>query len=179
MNVRDKSLLLIIDAQEKLFRVMFDRARLSANLQRLALGARALGVPVAVLEQTPEKLGPTIPELAGRLEGAPVFAKRTFSGGGHADFMAYLKKTGRRHILAAGIESHVCVAQTVRDLCRAGHSPRVAADATSARTADNHRIGLEICRAAGAAPTSTEAVLFEWLESADHPAFRAILQLVR
>ncbi len=175
----DNSLLVIVDVQGKLALSMFERAGLLANLQRLIASVPDLGLPLAVLEQMPAKLGPTLPALGLNKANVPVFEKRAFSAWGQPEFVKYLEKMKRKHLVVAGIESHVCVYQSIRDFQSAGYVTHVVADAVSARTERNYRIGLEMCCEAGARLTVTESLLFEWLGSVDHPAFRKILQRVR
>ncbi len=176
---RDNSLLVIVDVQGKLALSMFDRAGLLANLKRLIVSAPDLDVPVVVLEQIPGKLGPTLPILEINKANVPVFEKRTFSAWGQPEFVNYLKTTKRNHLVVAGIESHVCVYQSIADFQQAGYVTHVVADAVSSRTEKNYRLGLDMCREAGAGTTVTESLLFEWMVSVDHPAFRTILQRVR
>ncbi len=175
----DNSLLIIVDVQGKLALSMFDRAALLANIKRLIDSAPDLEIPMAVLEQIPEKLGPTLPVLGIKEENVPVFAKRTFSAWGQPAFVDYLEKMKRRHLVVAGIESHVCVYQSISDFQQAGYVTHFVGDAVSSRSEKNYRMGLDMCRAAGARLTTTESVLFELMASVDHPAFRNILRRVR
>jgi nicotinamidase-related amidase len=82
-------------------------------------------------------------------------------------------------VVVAGIETHVCVYQTVADLLAEGFRVEVVADACSSRTAENKQIGLERCRRAGAAVTSVEILLFELLKAAEGPLFKEILKIVK
>jgi nicotinamidase-related amidase len=93
--------------------------------------------------------------------------------------MQALEGTARQQVLLAGIETHVCVYQTAAQLVQAGYAVEVAADAVSSRTALNREIGFEKIRAAGAALTCVETALFELLGTAEHPAFRDILKIVK
>lgn len=175
----DNSVLLIVDVQGNLALSMFDRSRLLTNLQRLIRSMPVLHVPLAVVEQSPEKLGPTLPVLMTSMENAPVFSKRTFSAWRAPALAAHLETLQRTHVVVTGIETHVCVYQTVRDACQAGYTVSVVADAVASRSESNYRFGLDMCRDAGASLTTTEAILFDWMTSVDHPAFRTVLQQVR
>ena len=104
---------------------------------------RRLELPVLWLEQYPKGLGPTIPEVADLLGDQKPLAKTCFSAFGLSDFRQALRETGRRQILLAGIETHICVYQTARDLLDNGFYVEVVADAVSSRTAQNKAIGLE------------------------------------
>jgi nicotinamidase-related amidase len=93
--------------------------------------------------------------------------------------MTSLTEWGRRHVVLAGIETHVCVYQTARDLVEKGYEVDVVADAVSSRTRQNRAIGLERCKLEGANITSLEMILFELMETAEHPAFKDILRIVK
>lgn len=173
------SVLVIIDVQGKLAELMQDKEALFANLERMARGARVLGIPIIWNEQVPEKLGPTIPQLAEALAGLEPLPKNAFSCAGNPRFLDRLAQTSRKGVILVGIETHICVYQTARDLLEAGYRVEVVADAVSSRTAANKSVALERIRALGAGVTSTEMVLFELLGSADREEFRAISRLVK
>ena len=174
----DNTVFILVDLQVKLARVMQDRERLIENVCKLVRGMQVLGVPTLWAEQNPDGLGPTVPEVAEIMPGEPV-TKFSFSCGGEPRFIEALDKLDRRQALVAGIETHVCVYQTVRDLLAAGCEVEVVGDAVSARTLENKAIGLEKMRGAGAAVTTVETALFELLKSADGPAFKDILRIVK
>jgi nicotinamidase-related amidase len=177
LNANDTALVLI-DVQAKLLPAIHEREALLDNLSRLLRGAKALGVPVVATEQNPAGLGPTVPELAGLLEGPPI-AKMSFGCCGEPAFLEALSRLGRRSILAAGIEAHVCVYQTVAGLLEAGYEVQVVADGVSSRKAANRDLALARMAAAGAKITSVEMALFEMLGAAEGSAFKQILQIVK
>ncbi len=176
---RDNTVLVLIDIQGKLATLMHEREQLFANLQILTRGARVLELPILWLEQYPRGLGPTIPEIAGLLPDLQPLPKISFSACGLPEFVRRLARTGRRQVLLAGIEAHVCVYQTGRDLLAAGYRVEVVADAVSSRTAANRRLGLQRLEAAGALLTSVEMALFELLGRAEGPEFKQIAALVK
>lgn len=176
---RGNTALVLIDIQGKLATLMHDREQLYASLQILVQGARALELPIVWLEQYPKRLGPTIPEVADLLPDLEPLPKVCFSACGLEAFRSRLRDTGRRQLLLAGIETHICVYQTGRDLLAGGYYLEVVADAVSSRTADNRRLGLERLAAAGAQITSVEMCLFELLREASGPAFKEIARLVK
>lgn len=180
MKEARESVLVLVDVQARLWQVMHEKDALLESLRRLTAGAKMLGIPVVWVEQIPDKMGPTVDGLAEllRVDGAPV-AKSSFSCWGEPRFRADLGRLGRRHVLLAGIESHVCVYQTAVDLLGAGYSVDVAADAVSSRTAANRAIGLERIRSCGGWIGSVELILFGMLRTAEHPQFRDILRLVK
>jgi nicotinamidase-related amidase len=113
-----KTLLVLIDVQEKLTAVMHDREALVASLVKLVKGMNVLGIPVIWVEQNPAKMGPTLPELQPLLPGSQPLIKTCFSCCGSESFNEAVKASGRRQVLIAGIETHVCVYQTAVALIR-------------------------------------------------------------
>lgn len=175
----NKTALVVVDVQGKLAEAMAEKEALYANLRRLILGGRALGLPAVWTEQIPEKLGPTVAELRDLLAGQTPLPKTAFSCWGDEAFRSQIRSLGRSQILLAGIETHVCVYQTAADLKAEGLEPYVVADAVSSRTLANKRIGLERIQAAGGQVTSVETALFELMRTSTHPAFRDILKIVK
>lgn len=176
---KDNAVLVLIDVQEKLMRVMHERDELVSNLQKLIQGIRALDVPIIWLEQNPGGLGPTVAEVRQHLSGLQPIAKLSFSCCGTQAFQAALKSTGRTQAILCGIESHVCVYQTTMGLLAQGYEVEVVADAVSSRSPVNKDIALAKVRAAGAGVGCTEMALFELLQVAEGPAFKAILKIVK
>lgn len=174
---RDDSGLLVVDMQAKLLPFIAGHQRLIWNIRRLLDGARALGVAVAATEQYPQGLGPTTPELAEKLGTIP--AKLDFSSCECSEIFTSWRDRGIWKILVCGIETHVCVGQTVHDLLGEGFRVYVAADAVGARGALDHEIALRRMDSAGATLTTTEAALFEWCGRAGSPEFKKISQLVK
>jgi hypothetical protein len=176
----EDTVLVIVDVQGKLAELMVDKENLFANLAQLVQGADVLELPILWLEQYPEGLGPTIEPLAALL--APKrqpMPKLAFSCWGCPAFVDALRATGRRQVLLAGIETHVCIYQTTADLLAEGYEVQVVGDAVSSRTAENRQIGLQRVRDLGAVVTSTEMALFELLRVARGDRFRAIARIVR
>jgi nicotinamidase-related amidase len=158
---------------------MHEKDILFDNLRRLIAGTRALGIPILWMEQIPEKLGSTSAEFRELLAPEQPIRKSSFSCCGEPAFTERLEALGRRQVLLAGIETHVCVYQTAADLGNRGYEVEVVSDAVSSRTPANKLVGLERIRAAGARITSVEMALFELMRTADHAAFRDILRIVR
>jgi nicotinamidase-related amidase len=181
MNCHDTALL-IVDFQEKLVPLIQDHQRVQWNIQRLIEGAHTLGVRIVATEQYPQGLGKTVPIVLDALKNAGVAdlpAKTMFSCRQCRDAIASLRVSGIQKILIAGIETHVCVAQTGFDLLAEGFSIYLAVDAVGSRHAKDHQIAIGRLENAGATPTTTEAALFEWCETADNVGFKRISQLIR
>lgn len=174
-----ESALVLIDVQEKLARTMDGREELVRNLERLIRGLLVLDVPILWMEQNPRGLGPTVSALRQHLGEHTPMTKLSFSCFGSEEFERRFLALGRRQILLAGIEAHVCVYQTARDLLARGYEVHVIADGVSSRAAENRRIALERMQADGAHLASTEMVLFELLQRAEGPAFKEILEIVK
>jgi nicotinamidase-related amidase len=172
----DRSVLLLVDLQQRLMPAIAGGEAVVANVRRLAEAARLLGVPVVATEQNPAGLGGTIPAFAAlparRLE------KRFFDATREADFESFLP-AGRPAIVAAGCEAHVCVMQTVLGLLDRGRAVSLVADAVGSRSPANRDAALARAARHGAELVTTEMVLFEWLATSDHPRFREVLDLVK
>lgn len=179
MLSRTAAVLIMIDFQGNLFEAMLDKEKLLANNVRLIQGFKTLNLPIMVTEQVPEKLGPTIPQLAAELGGIQPIAKQTFSCWADASFHDQLESLARRHVVMTGIECHVCVYQTALDLMSHGYSVHLVADAVSSRTPENRGIGIDAIKSAGAQITSTEMVLFELLRTAADPKAKEIFKIVK
>jgi nicotinamidase-related amidase len=171
--------LAVVDVQDKLAAAMFERDRLVDSLRRLAAGARALGLPVLWLEQNPQRLGGTVAEVAEALQGLAPIAKMCFDCCDSSEFEAALAATGRRQVLLAGIEAHICIYQTTMGLKARGYEVQVVSDAVSSRTAENRSLGLARARELGAVVTGVEMALYEMLRVAEGDEFKAVLRIIK
>ena len=174
---RHDSGLLVVDMQDRLLAAVADSKRVIWNIRRLIDGARILNLPTIATEQYPEKLGQTTAELAPLLADIP--SKLSFSCAPCEDVIDRFRTAQRHKILVTGIETHVCIQQTVLDLLSSGFQVYVAADAVSSRFEIDREIALRRMEQSGATITTTEAALFEWCEVAGSPEFKQISQLVR
>jgi hypothetical protein len=152
----------------------------SASLVKFA---RRLGVPITVSEHYPKGLGPTVDGLRRELgAGAAILPKQHFSWLGDEPLCQRLediRDTGRGQAVLAGIEAHVCVAQTALDLIVEGFEVFIVADAVASRTEDSRALSLQRLRHAGAYIVDSEMVMFEWLEVASTPEFKDLLPLIK
>ncbi|MCK5850840.1 MAG: hydrolase [Kiritimatiellae bacterium] len=174
----DDTVFILVDVQGKLAQLMYQKESLFKNLQILVKAMQVMDIPVVWVEQVPEKMGPTIPELTTLLDGQTSVPKSSFSCWGEPKFREKLATINRPNILMAGIETHVCIYQTARDLLNEGRHVEVVADAVSSRTLPNIKIGMDRIKACGADITSTEMVLLELLGSANNPLFKDVLACI-
>jgi nicotinamidase-related amidase len=179
MLEKEKAVLLIVDIQGKLAHLMHGKELLFTNVQKLIKGIRALGIPVLWVEQYPQGLGPTIPEISALQSDLQPISKTSFSCCRNDLFMQTLTTMNREQVLIAGIEAHVCVYQTAADLVENGYEVQVAADAVSSRTLENKEIGLQRMKDSGAGLTSVETALFELLKVAEGEQFKEIMRIVK
>jgi nicotinamidase-related amidase len=168
---RDRAALVVVDVQEG-FRSYASFAGVAEACGKLLRAARILQVPALVSEQYPKGLGRTAPEVG--LEDEPRIEKTVFSAVRAAGF----ELRGRDQAIVCGIETHVCVGQTVHDLLERGVEVHVPADAVGSRHALDYERGLERMQRAGAVVSTVEAALFELLERAGTPEFKAVQRLI-
>ncbi len=171
------SVLVVIDVQDKLLAAMPTGQALVREVAFLLDVAAVLGVPAVATEQYPKGLGPTTADLARRLPG-DIPTKTAFSCCGAAGFLADLRGRGRRTVVLAGMEAHVCVLHTALDLLAAGFAVFLPADAVASRAPLDHEVALRRLERAGAVVTTAEATAFEWAGDAAHPQFKAVSKLV-
>ena len=172
--------LVVIDVQERLFPVMNEKEAFLKNLQILIKGFKLFGLPILLTEQVPDKLGPTIEPLRSILKDTEPIIKSSFSCAGDPGFLSQTDGLSTHDgIVLAGIETHVCVYQTERDLIRRGQHVEVVTNAVASRDANNHRIALDRIRNNGGFLTTVEMVLFNIQERAGGATFKELVQLVK
>ena len=172
--------LIVIDVQEKLLPAIWEKERVVANLARLLHLARILKLKTLPTTQNQRGLGATVPEVACLLPENPL-DKMSFGCLGDPQFgtrLATVAAPGEA-LLVAGIETHICVTQTVLGALGAGYRVHVASDATSSRSERNFELGLERMRAAGAVISSTEMAIYELLGRADRAEFKQMLPYLK
>ena len=199
----DASQLVLVDYQIQLMPAMLDSQAVLANAVCLARLAQVMQVPVFVTEQSPSKLGATVHDLSAVLNKMPFqqLAKMQFSAveeglgdmlrpppkppqGNARSLPKHLQKSSsdaehRSTILLAGCEAHVCLLQTALDLLEDEFEVWVVTDACSSRTERNRDAAFDRLAGAGVELVTTEMVAFEWLRSAEHPAFREVQGLIK
>ncbi len=176
----DDSLLVVIDVQKKLWPHIANKVEVRDRCRMLLEGAGKIGVPVLVSEQYRKGLGETLDEIAEAYpETTPICEKLSFGCLGDEALEKKIEDCGRRELVLCGIEAHVCVMQTALGAMDKGLRVAVVADAVVSRVESNRQLALERIRRAGGTIVSTEMILFEWMRTAKHPAFKEISKLVK
>jgi nicotinamidase-related amidase len=181
---RSRAALLVVDIQDRLMPAMpaATAADVVRNTGILIQAAAQLGLPIVVSQQYPRGLGPTIRAVEDALAGAPGvhrFDKLEFSAAAAPAFAALAPVLGRDQWIVCGMETHVCVYQTARDLVARGWTAHVCADAVCSRTGLNWELGMGLMERAGAIPSSTEACVFDLLGRAGSDEFRALSKAIK
>jgi len=182
---RERAALLLVDFQERLAAAMApgDVAACERNIVLLLEMARLLKIPVVYSEQYPKGLGPTIAGLRNIVTQSGLTVERVekieFSCADSPAFAEVHRKLRRDQWIVVGMEAHVCVYQTARDLVALGDRVHVPADAVVSRAPTNVHLGLDLCRQAGATVTATETVVFDALRKAGTDEFRALSRLLK
>lgn len=174
----EEACLVVVDVQGKLATIVDNSEIVIQNVAKLVQAVQALEIPILWLEQNPSRLGGTALEIAQHMDNQPI-AKMAFSACREEEFIDAIKASGRRQFIVTGIETHICVYQTARQLKEQGFEVEAVVDAVSSRTAANKEIGLAKMQALGILPTSTEMILYELLQRADHTQFKTVLNLVK
>jgi len=178
LNPEDTGLI-VVDVQEKFRPAMADFEMMLAGCIRLVRAFSLLDLPVIATEQYPKGLGSTVPELREHLGNTEIGEKTAFSVLGCPAVRPWLRETGVRTLLVCGIETHVCVNQTVHDLLAADYRVHIATDALTSRKSADHRTGLKKLRSAGALLTTSEMAAFELLGDARHTKFKEVQALFK
>jgi Amidases related to nicotinamidase len=186
---KEDAVLIGIDFQERLMPAMKNKEELELAAVKLIKGCRILGVPVIMTQQYTKGLGATIPSIASALtdplsedipaaEFVPI-EKTSFSAMGEPSFVERLEKLGKKSVIIAGIEAHVCVQQTVIDLLEKGYHVFIANDCIASRSNNDKKYSQRRMGDTGAIGTTCESILFELLRGAKEPGFKQISALVK
>jgi nicotinamidase-related amidase len=173
---KDETVLVIIDMQERLFPVMAEKEKLLENVMRLVRFSKVLGLPVLLTEQ--EKLGSTLPEIKEELKEVQAIGKVDFNCFGCDGFSRALAGLGKNTLVLAGIEAHICVAQTALHAA-SEYTVHTVSDAIASRSPHNHRVAVERMMQGGVTITSTEMAVYEILRRAGSDTFKEVLRLVK
>jgi Amidases related to nicotinamidase len=177
--LRDDSIGLVIDIQERLVPAMEENEVFVENSKKLIQGLQILGLPLLVTQQYTKGLGETIEDVKALIPDFQYIEKKDFSCFEEPVFAEKLAVSGKKNVIICGIESHVCVLQTAIDLKAAGYVPVVVMDCVSSRSFDNVDLAAERFRHEGIMMTSFESILFELTRSAGANGFKEISKLVK
>jgi nicotinamidase-related amidase len=181
---RTRAALLVVDIQDRLSAAMPPDvlATVVRNTAVLIETATKLGLPIVVSQQYPKGLGQTVSSIEDALRAAENvhrFDKAIFSAAACNEFASLAPSLKRDQWIVTGMEAHVCVYQTARDLVARGYSTHVVADAVCSRTKANWKIGLGLAERAGALVSSTEVCVFDLLGRAGTEEFKALSRLIK
>ena len=172
--------LLLVDMQDAFLRTISERACLVRRCRLAVSAATLLGIPVAITEQVPRKLGPTLPELSSAAADACVFPKTAFSALAAEGVEAWLENFGITHLLIAGIETPVCIYQTALDAAQRGLAATVLTDCVGARRPADAAAAIAFLTArTQLAFVPCESLFYSLIHHAQHPLFRQWTQLVK
>jgi len=177
--LKNQTAALLIDAQERLMPHMFQQQDTTKNIITLLQGLKHLNIPLLVSQQYTQGLGGTVEEIRQHLGEHGFVEKNTFSCCDEPTFLEQLDALGKKFVVVAGVETHVCVLQTVIDLLEKGWIPFVVADCVSSRKEKDKEIALARMRQEGAFITTAESLLFELCRYANNDVFRSISRLVK
>lgn len=173
------SVLVVVDVQDRLLPAINDWPTVLENTVKMVKFAQTLGVPVIVTEQYPKGLGPTNAQIRALFPAFVPLTKTVFSCFDAPDFAAAVEATGAKTVVLVGTEAHICVQQTALAALDRGYGVHILADAVGSRTTANKDLGLAKIRSAGGIISAVEIALYEWLERADGPEFKAVLPLIK
>src|SRR5262245_2545884 len=173
------SQLVLVDYQARLMPAIHGGEEIVRNAVRLAALARALEIPIIATEQSPAKLGPSVPAV--RDACSAVIAKTHFDAyrDGLREPVQRSSAQGRSQIVTAGCEAHVCLLQTAIGMLADALDVWIVIDACGSRSEHNRQAALRRLEDSGAKCVTTEMVGFEWVRHAGHPAFKTLQALVR
>jgi len=178
--VKDETVLVVIDLQERMIPAMRDGAGTVAEAVKLIKGCTAIGCPVMVTQQYTKGLGDSVKEVQEAFESFEHIEKGTFSAMADEGFRELLKGTGRKSVILCGVESHVCVLQSALDMLEEGYDVFLATDAIASRKKGDKRAAVMRMIHTGVVPASVEAILFELLDNdSKSEVFKAISRIVK
>ena len=169
--------LLIIDIQEKIIRPIFNKDSIVKNIKKLINAYQILEENIFISEQNPLKLGVTIPELLPKA-GFKKIEKLEFSLANIQEFLKELKNKRITNLIVCGIETHICIQQSVLDCLQKGFEVILISDAMGSRNRVDHEIALQRMVQGGGILTTTESIIFELCKTADRKEFKEIRNIL-
>lgn len=179
--IPERCALMVVDIQERLMRVINEKERVSKNAVLLIKTAKALGIPIVPTTQYAEKIGPLLPEITAELDSLTITDKMEFSCFNNRQIKEAVGSLGTEHdtLIICGVETHICIYQTVLGALMNKYSVWVPADAVSSRTQANYTSGLARIQEIGATIVNTELIIYELLQKAGTPEFKALLPFLK
>ena len=175
---KDNAALLVVDVQERLVPAMSDPKKCVENTVKLVKGAKILDIPIVISEQYPKGLGSTVRSVTEGID-ADIYAKRAFSALDEAAIKDKLSELDKDYVLICGIESHICVLQTIMALVEEGFIPVLVEDCIFSRKENDKTQAVKRAAMEGAIVTTYEAILFELLADSTAPEFKEISNLIK
>lgn len=175
----EDSIAMFVDYQEKLVPAIHNHEQIIIKATQLLTGLKTVGCPVVFTQQYTKGLGMTVPELVELEDNFQYFEKMTYSCLDTEEIKKELEKQNKKTVILAGLETHICVMQTARDLIASGYQVCIVADCVGSRTEFNYQVGMERMKQEGVYVTSVESVLFELLVKAGTSEFKTISKLIK
>ncbi|MBQ8847899.1 MAG: hydrolase [Candidatus Gastranaerophilales bacterium] len=172
------TVIVCIDLQEKLVKMLNNPDVIASNCTKLMQTANILNIETIITEQYPKGLGETI-ESINSIKTFKKIEKTTFSAYETDEFKKYIDSLNKKQVIIFGIETHICTLQTTIDLINKGYEVYVVQDCSSSRNESNHNCALDLIKQKGGFITSLEIVLFDFLKSSKHPNFKEIQSLIK
>lgn len=178
LNLSD-AVLIVIDVQGKLARVVEDSEQTISQIQKLVKGMLALEIPIILTAQVPEKLGDTIEEIVEVLPDQEQISRTSFSVFRSIEILNKLAELKRKQILICGFETHICLYQSALDLMNSDYEVYLVVDGTSSRRGIDKETAIMRVNAEGGKLTTVEMTLYELMRDAKHPAFKAVAKIIK
>lgn len=179
---RDKILFVCVDMQERLLPVIALNEEITKKNSILMKVAQLLNIKTLITEQYPSGLGTTHPAILSAFDNkdkVAIMPKTTFSIFGDSDINAFIAKSGVEHIVLCGVETHICVWQSIVDALHLGLKCTLVADASSSRDIKNHHLAVDSALALGALALPMESVIFSWLQDCKNTHFKTISAMIK
>ena len=177
-QLQKKNALILIDIQEKILRPIFNRDLIIKNIKKIVNAYEILDENIFISEQNPIKLGTTIKEILPKAEFKRI-EKMEFSLANSQEFIKELNKKKITNLIVCGIETHICIQQTVLELIRTGYEVILISDATGSRNKFDYEIALQRMIQKGAILTTTESIIFELCKTANRKEFKEISNIIK
>ncbi|MCD4658101.1 MAG: isochorismatase family protein [Planctomycetes bacterium] len=177
---REESILFVIDPQGSLMEMVKNTEKIIFAHKKIIKIAQILGVPIVVSEHYPQGLGHIVPEIVETLgDDYKPIEKVIFSAWGEQKIRQVIESYNRKTLLIVGIETHICILQTVTEAIAAGYDVHVMIDAVSSRGKIEHKMAVEMFKLLGAGLTTWESVAYQWMRTSKAPEFKQILEVIK